>query len=144
MTDPQPKPLPVLTDLNRPFWEGAAAGRLMLQKCGQCGHIRFPFGPVCTICLSPDTRWAQLSGRGEVLSHLVFHQVYHKAWAGDVPYSVVMVQLDEGPRLFSNILDPTRSDIETDLVGRRVEAVFEPLTETLARPLFRVVDPPPP
>ena len=140
MTDIPPKPVPALSELNRPFWQGAAQGRLMLQRCGACGHLRFPLGPVCTICLSPETDWVEMSGRGKVLSHLVFHQVYHRAWAQDVPYSVVMVELDEGPRLFSNIADPTRSDIETDLVGRRVEAVFEPMTEEIGRVLFKVVE----
>lgn len=110
----------------------------MLQKCGNCGHIRFPLGPVCTVCLSEETQWAELSGKGEVLCHLVFHQVYSKAWSEDVPYSVVMVQLDEGPRVFSNITGLDRSDTETDLVGRRVEAVFEPLGSEYGRHLFKL------
>lgn len=139
MTIPAVKPLPSLSPLNRPFWAGAARGRLTLQKCCSCGHIRFPVGPVCTRCLGSETEWTELSGRGVVLSHLVFHQVYHPAWKDDVPYSVVLVQLDEGPRIFSNILAPELADTETDLVGHKVEAVFETLAEDIGIPKFRPV-----
>lgn len=134
------KPLPALTPLNRPFWNGASQGRLMLQKCRACGHVRFPLGPACTQCLSDETEWAALSGRGTVLCHLVFHQVYHAAWRDDVPYSVIQVQLDEGPRIFSNVEDPTHRDIETNLVGRSVEAVFETVAEGIGLHRFRIVD----
>ncbi len=133
------KPEPIITDLNRPFWEGARRSRLMLQKCRSCGHIRFPVGPVCTACLSPATEWAEMSGQGEVLAHLVFHQVYDKAWAGDVPYSVVLVQLDEGPRIFSNIAGPAHAETQSDLVGCRVRAVFDPINDQIGRHSFVVV-----
>ena len=133
------KPEPTLSPLNRSFWEGGKAGKLMLQQCVACGHTRFPFGPVCTVCLSPETAWREMSGRGEVLCHLVFHQVYNRAWTDDVPYSVVMVQLEEGPRLFSNIADPSKDDVEQDLVGAQVTVVFKDISETTALPLFKVV-----
>lgn len=138
MTETLPKPQPALTDINRPFWEGAGRGKLMLQKCATCGHVRFPLGPVCTVCLGEETEWAEMSGKGEILCHLVFHQVYHKAWAGNVPYSVVLVQLDEGPRLFSNVAELDGADTEMDMVGRRVEAVFESLENALGRHCFRL------
>lgn len=134
---PPAKSLPALSPLNRQFWEGAARDRLMLQKCGACGHVRFPLGPVCTHCLSPETEWAEMSGRGTVLSHLVFHQVYSAAWRNDVPYSVVMVELDEGARLFSNIVTHDGSDIESDLVGSRVEAVFDTLSDEIGLLKFK-------
>ena len=59
------KPLPTITDENRGFWDGCRAGRLMLQKCGACGHIRYPISHVCPDCLSYEFAWTQLSGRGE-------------------------------------------------------------------------------
>lgn len=134
------KPVPAITPLNEPFWRAAAEGKLCLQRCLDCGHVRFPLGPACTECLSERTEWAEMSGRGRVLCHLVFHQVYHPAWRADVPYSVIQIQLDEGPRLFSNVDDPTHADIGTDLVGRRVEAVFETVADGIGLHRFRVVD----
>ncbi|HYG91743.1 MAG TPA: Zn-ribbon domain-containing OB-fold protein [Azospirillum sp.] len=134
------KPLPPDSPATRPFWTAAAEGHFVVQRCTVCGHLRFPPGPACTRCLSPDMEWVPLSGRGTVLSHLVFHQAYSKAWAAEVPYSVVMVQLDEGPRLFSDVVDPERAFIEADLVGRRVEAVFDRVAEDMAVPRFRVMD----
>ncbi len=133
------KPVPDVTPLSRPFWAAAAQGELRLQRCTACGHVRFPIGPACTACLAPGTEWVRLSGQGRVLSHLVFHRGYNAAWKGQVPYSVVMVQLDEGPRLFSDVVDPGRQFIEADLVGRRVEVRFDVMAPEIGVPRFAVL-----
>ncbi len=130
------KPLPTLTDENRPFWEGCRAGELRMQQCRDCGHIRYPIQEICPTCLSERTEWTRLSGRGRVLARLVFHQIYHKAFAGDVPYNVVLVQLDEGPRMFSNVVGVPNEAIT---VGMPLEAVFEPATPEVTIPRFRPV-----
>jgi uncharacterized OB-fold protein len=75
-----------------------------------------------------------------VLSHLVFHRAYDPAWKGEVPYSVVMVQLAEGPRMFSNLHDPEKRFVDADLVGRPVEVWFDAAGPDLAVPRFRVAD----
>ena len=93
------KPLPAITDENREFWSGAKHGKLRMQKCGGCGHVRYPISHVCPQCLSCDFAWADLSGRGEVFSYVVFYQVYNKAFEKDIPYNVALVQLEEGPRM---------------------------------------------
>ncbi|MDP1693646.1 MAG: OB-fold domain-containing protein [Burkholderiaceae bacterium] len=134
------RPLPEISALTRPFWAAAATGALVVQRCLACGHLRFPPGPVCTQCLDERSDWTPLSGRGSVLSHLVFHQGYDAIWRQTLPYSVVMLQLDEGPRMFSDIDDPQRRWIEDDLVGRRVEVWFDPISESIAVPRFRVVE----
>ncbi len=128
------KPLPDLSDENRPFWEACRASRLEMQKCLDCGHIRYPIQSVCPECLSERVQWTRLSGRGEVLSRLVFHQVYHKAYAPDVPYNVVLVQLDEGPRMFSNVVGVANESVK---VGMRVRVVFERATEQITIPRFQ-------
>lgn len=128
------KPIPNLSDENRPFWDACRAGRLEMQKCADCDHIRYPIQSVCPECLSERAEWTPLSGRGEVLSRIVFHQVYHKAFAADVPYNVVLVQLDEGPRMFSNVVGV---DNDAIAVGMRVRAVFEPVTAEITIPRFR-------
>jgi len=129
------KPLPELTAENRPFWEACRHGRLSMQKCRACGHIRYPISIVCPECLSEQTDWIDLSGKGEVLSRLVFHQVYHKAFAADVPYNVVLVQLDEGPRMFSNVVGVPNEAVQ---VGMRVAVTFDPVTPDVTIPRFRL------
>ena len=129
------KPLPTFTDRNRPFWEGARQGELRMQRCQDCGHIRFPISPVCTQCLSDKTEWARLSGRGEVFAKLVYHRAYNPAFKDDVPYNVVMVQLEEGPRMFSNVVGTPNDQIK---VGDPLEAVFDPVTDEVTIPRFRI------
>lgn len=135
-----PKPVPVPNALTTPFWEAGAKGELKMQRCTHCGHVRFPIGPACTNCLSPDSEWVPVAKRGTVLSHLVFHRAYGAAWKDEVPYSVVMVQLPEGPRMFLDVLDPGKEHIDTDLVGRDVDIVFETAAENVGVP--RAVVPP--
>jgi hypothetical protein len=113
---------PVLTEVNRGFWEGAAAHRLVVQRCDRCGELRYPPAAHCPRCLSGGWGWQEVSGRGELLSYVVVHQRYHPAWAHRVPYNVVLVQLDEGPRMFSNLLPLGRTDLA---VGMRVRVVFD-------------------
>jgi uncharacterized OB-fold protein len=84
--------------------------------------------------LSEDAEWVTLSGKGTVFSFIVFHQVYNQAFAKDVPYNVALIQLDEGPRMFSNVVGVPNDAVK---VGDRVEAVFEKATETVTIPRFR-------
>ncbi len=133
-------PAPQPNELTLPFWQAAAKGRLAMQKCARCGHVRFPVGPVCTSCLSEQSTWVPLSGKGTVLAHLVFYRAYDPAWKGEVPYSVVMVELAEGPRMFSNLHDPDKRFVDADLVGRPVEVWFDAAGPDLAVPRFRVAD----
>lgn len=128
------KPLPVLDDLNTPFWEAARRGELVMQQCSDCGHIRFPISHVCPSCLSERSEWKPLSGRGTVYSSIVFHQVYNQAFAQDVPYNVSLIQLDEGPRMMSNVVGIAPSDVK---VGDEVEAVFDAVTPAISIPRFR-------
>jgi len=134
------KPAPQVTALTQPFWDAARKGELRMQKCEACGHIRFPIGPVSTVCLSDKADWVKMSGRGTVLSHLVFHRAYSPAWKDHVPYSVAMVQLPEGPRMFTDIVDPERQYIDQDLVGRPVEAWFDLVEGDAAVPRFKVLE----
>lgn len=125
---------PVVTDNNRGFWDGCAEGVLRVQRCGACGHLRYPIAPWCPECLDERWDWEALSGRGSVLSKLVFHQSYHPAWKDRIPYNVVLVQLDEGPRMISNVAPVSSEDFA---VGDAVEVVFEREGE-FSIPRFRV------
>lgn len=134
MTD-YTKPVPILGDDNRPFWEAARRNELRMQKCLDCGHIRYPINHVCPKCLSENAEWKQLSGRGEVFSYIVFHQVYHPGFAQDVPYNVAMIQLEEGPRMISNVVGVPNDQVR---VGDKVEVTFDKATEEVTIPRFRL------
>ena len=129
------KPLPAITDENREFWSGAKHGKLRMQKCLGCGHVRYPISHVCPQCLSYDFAWADLSGRGEVFSYVVFYQVYNKAFEKDIPYNVALVQLEEGPRMYSNIVGVDNDAVK---IGDKVEVVFDPVTPDLSIPKFKL------
>jgi uncharacterized OB-fold protein len=129
------KPLPTITDENREFWEGAKRGKIRMQKCKSCGHIRYPISHVCPECLSYDFKWTDLSGRGEVFSYVIFHQLYNPAFKDDIPYNVAMVQLEEGPRMYSNIIGVDNDAVK---VGDKVEAIFDPVTPEVTIPKFRL------
>lgn len=125
---------PEITDVNRGFWDGAAARRLTLQCCDACGEVRYPPAQRCPRCLSTDWSWHDVSGRGEIFSFTYVHQKYHQAWADRVPYNVVLVQLDEGPRMVSNVVPLSRNDLK---VGLRVRVVFDD-EDGLTVPRFEV------
>ena len=97
-------PKPEITDLNRPYWEGLREGRLRVQRCG-CGHAWLPARRECPSCLRDGAQWEDCSGRGSVLSWVVYHTAYHPAFESRLPYHVALIELDEGPRLLSRVLD---------------------------------------
>lgn len=129
------KPLPTIGQLNKPFWDAAREQRLELQFCRGCGRPRYPISHICPNCLSESFDWKAVSGRGAVLSTVVFHQVYNAAFAADVPYNVSLIQLEEGPRMFSNVIGIPPSTVK---VGDKVTAVFDPVTDEITIPRFKL------
>ncbi|MEJ8839385.1 Zn-ribbon domain-containing OB-fold protein [Ramlibacter sp. AN1133] len=96
-----PKPEP--TDLSRPFWDALREGHLVIQRC-RCGHAFLPARRHCPQCLQPDPQWERASGKGTLVSWVVYHTAYHPAFEARLPYNVALVQLAEGPRLLTNIV----------------------------------------
>ena len=99
-------PLPTVTPLTEPYWAGLAEGELRHQSCRQCGNAWLPAREECPGCLADDWEWKPSSGRGRIISWVVYHQAFHPAFADRLPYNVAIVELDEGPRMITNILDP--------------------------------------
>ena len=129
-----PKPLPEITPEMALFWEAARRHELVVQRCRGCGARRFPAREICSRCLSRDAGWERVSGRGSVFSFAIMHQVYHPGFADAVPYAIVVVELEEGVRMLSNLVDCPVERIE---IGMPVEAVFEPVTPEVTLPKFR-------
>ena len=135
MTEPV---LPTLTDVNRAFWEAGLEGTLRFQRCAACGHLRYPISTVCPRCLDGEWTWDAVSGRGKVLSYAVFERAYHPSREGAVPYVVALVQTDEGPRMFSDLVGAAPEDVSVDAP---VEVTFEPAPDgSFAIPRFRLAD----
>jgi uncharacterized OB-fold protein len=128
------KPLPEVNETTKPFWDACRADRLDLQKCKSCDHLRYPVSHVCPECLSYDHEWVTVSGKGEVFSYIVFHQVYNQAFAKDVPYNVAVIQLAEGPRMISNVTGVPNDQVK---VGDKVQVTFDHVTDDVAIPRFR-------
>lgn len=128
------KPLPALTEDNTPFWAACRKGILSMQQCAGCGHIRYPINRHCPRCLSTDYAWTPLSGRGTVYAYVVFHKAYHPGFKNDVPYNVALVHLEEGPRMYSNIVGVPLDRVR---IGDEVEVVFDKVTPDITIPRFR-------
>lgn len=128
------KPLPRITPEMAPFWEAARRHELVVQQCRGCGTYRFPARDLCSRCLAREADWRAVPGRGKVFSIAVMHQVYHPGFAAEVPYAIVVVELEEGARLVSNLVDCPPGEIA---IGMPVEVVFDDVTPEVTLPKFR-------
>jgi uncharacterized protein len=131
MTDPKPVPTPTHED--REFWRRAGLHQLVLPRCRQCGNVWFPPYANCPACFGHDIEWQPASGRGEVFAFTVFHRPYLRAFAGDVPYHVALVRLEEGPLMYGNVAGGRI------YVGLGVEVVFDDVADGISLPRFRPV-----
>ena len=132
----RPKPLPVVTEESRPFWDGCREGKLLLQYCDACQHYQFYPRLYCMQCAAKELRWLEVSGRGVVYSYTVIRQNKSPEFVDDVPYNLAIIQLEEGPRMMSNIVDIDLDDLRVDLP---VAVVFDPVSDTISLPRFRPI-----
>lgn len=129
-------PRPVPGPVEAPFWEWCRRHELRLPRCATCGTFRFPPRPRCFACRATETTWEAVAGTGTVASYTVISPPVLPAFAERVPYNAVVVELDEGPFLVSNLVDVANDDLAT---GIRVEVTFVDLDDTLTLPQFRPV-----
>ena len=137
MSTPRPKAAPQPTPASQPFWDGTRAGELRLQQCDACHeHVLYP-RPRCPHCGAAALRWVRASGRGKLHTYVVSH-LAAPGWEGETPYVIAVVQLDEGPRMMSNLVgvpaDPARLALDMPL-----QVVFQPRGEQML-PLFQPVE----
>ncbi len=129
------KQLPVITALDKPFWEAARRHELVAYQCRNCGTY-YSQVTDCLVCDNPKMDWVRVSGKGQVYTFAVYHQVYHPGWKDDVPYNVTWVKLDEGPLLMSNIVDCRNEDIYVEMP---LQVVFDDVTDEVTLPKFKPV-----
>jgi uncharacterized OB-fold protein len=133
---PYQKPRPRVGPDNGPFWQGCRRHRLMLPTCRACGKAHLPPGPVCPFCFSDDIAWQEASGRGRISTWTLVHKAWFAAFQNETPYNVVQVELDEGPRLTSHLINVGERKIQ---IGQRVEVMFVDIDEKLTLHSFRIV-----
>jgi 3-oxo-4,17-pregnadiene-20-carboxyl-CoA hydratase alpha subunit len=126
------RPRPATSRDTEFFWEGAARGELLIQRCSSCGTLRHPPRPACGSCRSFEWDALRASGRGEVYSHVTMHHPVVPPF--EAPYDVALVQLEEGVRLVSNVVGVAPDEVR---IGMPVEVVFEKVDDELTLPLFR-------
>jgi uncharacterized protein len=128
------KPLPRPTATSRPFWEAAKRHELMLQQCQSCkGFIYYPRDR-CPHCMSDQLEWQRVSGRGKLYSYTIVRRASTRAFA-DRPYVLAIVELDEGPRMTTN-LDAPAGQIK---IGTPVRAYFDDVTPQQTLVKFRLL-----
>ncbi len=129
--------IPAVTELTRPYWENARAGRLVTQRCRSCGRIWHPPLPACPHCHSTDIGWRQVSGDGTVYSCTVVRHATHAALAARIPYVIAIVELAEGPRLVTTVTGCAPEDVR---VGMAVRACFRQVADGVTLPYFEPAD----
>jgi hypothetical protein len=122
--------LPVPTPVSARFWDGCAAGELLVQRCDACGDPFFPPLPACPRCLGTAVRWIRTSGLGAVYSYSVVHRPQVPGLS--VPYIVAVVELQEGWRMASNVID---CDPEAVAIGLPLRVAFRPVGD-MTLPFF--------
>lgn len=121
----KPLPRPLDPELTRPFWEAAKRHELVMPRCKTCDQLFFYPRSECPRCLGSDLEWVRVSGRGRLHSFTIINQPANAAFRDDVPYVYALVQLIEGPRMISNLVE---CDVESVSVDMPVEAVFDDVT----------------
>ena len=117
---------------NAPWWAALERSELLFQRCGRCQSVVFYPRSHCPECLAPDLAWSKSSGRGTVYTFTVVHRAV-RAFEGKAPYVVALVELDEGFRLMTNIVDCPPENVR---VGMPVAAKFVKGSDGKTLPLF--------
>ena len=125
--------IPVPTPETQHYWDGAKAGELRLQRCTDCGHIYFPPRPFCPTCGSRAVEVITASGRGRLFSYVINHL---PSPGFTPPFAIAVVELEEGPRLMSNIVGCPQTP-EALQIDMPLEVTFERLTDEITLPQFK-------
>jgi len=123
----------VHVEASSPFWDGCARSELLLQRCSACGALRHPPSSVCPHCLSAQNEWVPASGRGTIYTFAVVRQALSKAWEDKVPYTVAVIELEEGLHFLTELVE---IDPDAVTIGLPVEVTFV-WRDGVTLPLFR-------
>ena len=127
------RPLPVPTPETKHFWEGTVVGELRLQCCDDCRHIYFPPRPFCPKCASRKVSVITSSGKAKLYSYVIHHR---PAPGFTPPYAIAVVELDEGPRMMSNIVGCPQTP-DALVLDMPLQVTFERQSEQITLPFFK-------
>jgi len=130
------KPLPTISGETKPYWDNCRRGRLLIQKCDSCGEYQFYPRGICANCWSNDIQWITSSGKGTVWTFTVTYQNGTPGFAEDVPYVLALVELEEGVRMFTNIVE---CDPRSVTIGMPVEVTFIQATDQISVQYFKPI-----
>jgi uncharacterized protein len=128
------KPLPHIDEESRPYWEALQRHELYIQKCCKCGHTQYYPRAHCTACFARDVEWLRCSGRGKIYTFTVTNQNNAPGFRESVPYVMAYVELDEGVKMLTNIVECRPEDVK---IGMPVEVVYEDVTRDVTLANFR-------
>lgn len=126
MTSTQPR----LTDMDpemAPFWAATSEGKLLMQKCLNCGYLRWPPAPLCNECSSDQSAWTEVRPKGTLYSVATYHRTLDPKYKDEVPYSVGLIELDEGPRMYGRM----QGDRSRFVPDTPVHAVFRKVSDDM-------------
>lgn len=121
---------------SRPYWEGLKQGELRIQRCDSCSKAVFYPRSICPHCFADQLSWMVASGKGTIYSYTIAHQAFG-SFAADAPFVVALIELEEGVRMMSRLLDAPRERVT---VGAAVMVTFEKVEEDLTLPYFRLLE----
>jgi len=127
-------PLPKPDKDSEAYWEAARRHELILQQCADCSRFRFYPRSLCPYCMSEEFQWHKASGRGHIYSFTVIHRPPFPAFRDQVPYVLALIDLEEGVRMMSNIVECEPGSVE---IGMPVEVTFVNLTQQVTLPKFK-------
>ena len=130
--EPKPRPAPGMDPETEGYWKATHDGRLLVQRCRPNGHYQLYPRWRCLRCRG-EVAWVEASGRGTVYSFTIIRQNFSRAFKHLIPYVVALVELEEGPRLMTNVVGCGPEDVT---VGMPVQVTFEPVSEQVSLPLF--------
>jgi len=130
------KPLPKPSKWSQPFWDNTKEGKLTLKKCKDCGHIDHPPYMYCTNCHSDNSEWIEASGKGKLVAYAINSYMVPFPFWDDMPYVVAMIDLDEGVRMISNVVECDQDKLEN---GMDLEVVFDKVSDDFTLPKWRPV-----
>ncbi|MFO1538721.1 MAG: Zn-ribbon domain-containing OB-fold protein [Actinomycetota bacterium] len=129
-------PLPQIDNVNAEYWQAAREGRLLVQQCPACGHRQWYPRALCTEC-GAEPEWLETAGRGTVHTFTIIRQQGIPAFKAELPYAVVMVDLEEGPRVFGAM---PGVDVARVAIGLPVEVYFVAAADDTGVPYWRPID----
>ena len=130
----KPLPNPANEEHTRPFWDATKRHELVMPRCNTCAELYFYPREACPNCLSSDLAWEPVSGKGRIYSYTVVHQPVHPGFRDEAPYVYAMIQLDEGPRMVSNLVECPLDEVKVDMP---VTAVFDDVTTEVTLVKFK-------